>query len=175
MGEIAARLAAAEELARKTERETVHERTVNSATGNKLATAARAAKKAGTAELAEITQQYHSMAAELKARLQKPTTLEDSERDRKDSNKKKKKNRQSKHSSDSDCHSDSSSSSIGTNGNHRTSKKKERKRRRTGSVSEVRIAKLMHKVEAQRAQEAADRRETLALSVQKSILKALYR
>jgi G3E family GTPase len=179
MGKITARLAAAEELARNTERASVLERAENSATGDKLAIAARAAKSAGAAELAEIEKKYCSLAAELEARLQKPTTLEDSERDRKDSNKKKKKKRQSKHethevsSSDTDWHSDSSSSSIGTSGNHRTSKKKERKRRRKGS--KVGFAKMMHKVEAQRAQEAADRREALALSLQKSILKAYYR
>ncbi len=131
------------------------------------AAADRIAKAASHTQLVVMEDMFQKLRSEiLQGTVHQPDSLNSS---RKDKVRKKKrmtgKKLEASSSSDSSTSDDSSSP--------RTTTKKTHKRHRARSG--LRFENLMHKLEAQRLLHAAERRENIALEVQRAILKAKYK
>ena len=90
---------------------------------------------------------------------------------RKDKVRKKKRKTENQKKLEASSSGDSSTSDDSSSPRTTTKKTHKRYRARSG----LRFENLMHKLEAQRLLHAAERRENIALDVQRAILKAKYR
>ena len=102
----------------------------------------------------------------LRGTVHQSDALHSSDSSRKDKVRKKKRRKLEASSSDDSSTSDDSSSP-------RTTTKKTHKRYRVRNG--LRLGNLMHKLDAQRVLHAAERRENMALDVQRAMLKAKYK
>ncbi len=131
------------------------------------ATADRVAKAASHSQLVLMEDMFQKLRSEiLQGTVHQSDSLNSSRKD-----KVRKKKRKTEKKLEASSSGDSSTSDDSSSPRTTTKKTHKRYRARSG----VRFENLMHKLDAQRVLLAAERRENMALDVQKAILKAKYK